>query len=98
MILVLGLFNLASCVVIAVTGTWLLADRGRKRGARAFLGVITCGAVVNVVALAEALSMPAYLTHAFVWPSEAMVNFGAAVMMIRRCRGVDVPRTRSGQP
>lgn len=86
MIIALGMFNLACSALIAVFGAWLIADRRHRRTTRLFLGIITCGAVVNSVALVQALLDVGYLAHAFVWPSEAVVNFGAAVMMSRWCR------------
>jgi hypothetical protein len=86
MIVVLGVLNLAFCVLIAICGLWLLVDASLPRSRRALIGVVTCGAVVNVVALSEALGSIGFLAHAFVWPSEAVVNFGTALLMLRECR------------
>lgn len=84
MITIVAMFNLVCCGVIALTGIWLVTDCSYPRRERACYGIICCGALVSVIATGEALAGSGYLNHTIVWPSEALVNFGAALLMIRR--------------
>jgi hypothetical protein len=81
-IVALVLINLISCCLIAISALWLVTDSTKARGARICCGIICCGSLVNVNALwvAFANMQP---SHPMTWPTEAVLNVGAAVLLGR---------------
>lgn len=82
MIVALVIINLISCALIAISALWLVTDHAKPRGARICCGIIFCGSLVNVNALWVAFNCMSP-SHPMTWPSEAVLNVGAAVLLGR---------------
>ncbi|PTR35083.1 hypothetical protein C8J98_101345 [Luteibacter sp. OK325] len=85
MIVMMTWFNLVCSSLIAATALWQVTDATQPRLERLCMTLLACGAVVNVVGVSEAVAgtSTGLLSHAFVWPSEAALNLGAAAMLMR---------------
>jgi hypothetical protein len=77
------LLNLGACGVIAVSALWLVTDCAKTPLVRLCFGLMMCGAMVNTVALWTALDDAVPDQHA-TWPPEAVLNMGAAFLIVRR--------------
>jgi hypothetical protein len=83
MTIVIMALDFVACVALMATAAWLLTDRNLSRTARTACALIASGACVDAIGMYGMLldlDGPAY---GDVWPSEALVDLGFAVLMIR---------------
>ena len=79
----LMIVNLCCSIGMAACGLWLTSSNSMPRLVRIYCALIACGGSVNSIGMLCALLNVHGFTYGDIWPGEAIVNVGAAALMIR---------------
>ncbi|UPG85326.1 hypothetical protein L2Y94_18785 [Luteibacter aegosomatis] len=95
--------NLVCNFSMCLCGMWLLTEPSMSRVVRIYCALIACGGAVNTAGMLAALTDFRGFSYGDVWPGEAIVNVGAAAMMLRwtwrarrRRKGLSVDAQHAG--